>query len=80
MLEKGLDLKYKLYVIQLIKAVSFLSMMQLKLKVKKIKNIDIQLGLTTCRVYQNALVESNVQSYFDCLRKLHTLDMTESDN
>jgi hypothetical protein len=43
------------------------------------KNIDLQLGFTECRVYHNALLESNSQSKIDCLRTLFTLDTTEDD-
>jgi hypothetical protein len=37
------------------------------------------LGFTECRVYHNALLESNSQSKIYSLRKLHTLDMKEDD-
>jgi hypothetical protein len=46
---------------------------------QKVEDIDVQLGFTECRVYNDALLESVSQSKFDYLRQLRTLDMTEDD-
>jgi hypothetical protein len=43
------------------------------------KHIDLQLGFTEYKVYYIAMLVSNSQSKFDCLRQLHTLDMIDDN-
>jgi hypothetical protein len=63
MLEVELDPNYRLYVLQLIKDFYFLCIMKLDLRVKGVlKNTGLQLGINECRVYHNALLESNSKS------------------
>ena len=46
---------------------------------ENLKNIDLHLGSTECKIYQSVLMGSKSQAEFDRLRQLHVLDMTEDD-
>ena len=39
----------------------------------------LQIGALECKVYQNVLMKSNSQIYFDCLCQIHYVDETEED-
>jgi hypothetical protein len=46
---------------------------------ENLKNIDLHLGVTECKIYHSALMGSKSQAEFDRLHQLHVLDMTEDD-
>jgi hypothetical protein len=41
--------------------------------------MDLKLGFTECRVYDNTIIKSSSQAKFGCLIQVHTLNMTEDD-
>jgi hypothetical protein len=44
------------------------------------KNENLQIGITECKIYRDALMNSKSRNDFDRLRNLHTLDMIDEDD
>jgi hypothetical protein len=53
---------------------------QNKINISNNKEVDLQLGLAECNVYQTVLVHSKSQSQLELLRQLHILDKADDDN
>jgi putative alpha-1,2-mannosidase len=52
---------------------------QNKINISNNKEVDLQLGVTECNVYQTVLVHPKSQSQLEHLRQLHILDKAEGD-
>jgi hypothetical protein len=52
---------------------------QNKINISNNNEVDLQLGVTECNVYQTALVHPKSQSHLEHLHQLHILDKAEDD-